>query len=113
MDISEARRVVDGLLSEVMNGGFNQYFFNSAGNDAAVAVEALDAIGATQTRALLMEACSMFPGGMPSTDRFVRQDDLERVDPNVDVFGQLDDAFFAYPEDLDDLLDAYEHRTGT
>jgi Domain of unknown function (DUF4375) len=113
MNIAEMRRVVSGLADEVMNGGFNQYFFNSAGNDAAAAIQALAEIGATKTGALLAEACSKFPGGMPSAERFPRQEQIEQVDPDVDVFEALDSAFFAYPEDLAVLLDAYGQRAGT
>jgi hypothetical protein len=112
MNASEMRRIVDGLAGEVMNGGFNQYFFNSAGDDAAATIEALDAIGASTTRALLVDACSKFPGGMPSSEWFQRQKALELVDPDTAIFEQLDQAFFAYPEDLDVLLDAYERRSG-
>ena len=107
------RRVVRGLVDEVMNGGFNAYFFNSAGNDAAATLDALEAIEANKTRELLIEACSKFPGGMPSTERFVRQEELEQVDPDIDLFENLDNAFFAYPDNLDGLLDAYERRAVT
>lgn len=106
------RRVVAGLEDEVMNGGFNQYFFNSAGDDAVAALDALALIGASATRALLVEACSRFPEGAPSRERFVRQDELDALDPDVEVFEQLDNAFFAYPDDLDSLLEAYERRGG-
>src|SRR5262245_40810732 len=112
MDPSEMRRVLGGLAGEVMNGGFNQYFFNSAGDDAAAAIEALDAIGASETRAGLVDACGKFPGGMASCERFQSQEELNRVDPDIAIFEQLDRAFFAYPEDLDVLLDAYERRSG-
>lgn len=104
------RRVLNELAGEVMNGGFNQYFFNSAGDDAATAIEALDAIGARETHALLVAACSRFPGGMPPSEWSKRQEALEEVDPNTAIFEQLDQAFFAYPDNLDVLLDAYERR---
>ena len=64
-----------------------------------------------KTAALLIEACSKFPGGMPSPHKFRRQADLlDRVNPNVSVFEELDTAFYAYPDDLEALVDAHEAR---
>ena len=100
MNAIEARRVVDWLAFEVMNGGFDQYFYNSAGDDVDAAIEALHEIGATQTASILLGACSKFPGGMPSRDRVQRYADLRRVNPSGEAFAELDAAFYAYPEDL-------------
>jgi hypothetical protein len=50
---------------------------------------------------------------MPSAEWFPRQEQIEQVDPDVEVFQELDDAFFAYPDDLDVLLDAYEQGAVT
>ena len=110
MNAPEVRRVIEDLEAEVNNGGFNQYFFNAAGNDAAAAMEALDTIGAAAAAALLTDACAKFPGGMPTLDRFRRQEDLERADPDDEAFQALDDAFYASPDDLAALLAVYEAR---
>ena len=112
MTVTEVRRVVDELVAEVMNGGFDQYFFNSAGDDAPAAIQALNAIGAAKTAALLAKACATFLGGRPSPDWFKRQADLlDRVNPRFEVFEELDKAFYAYPDDLESLMDAYETRS--
>jgi len=44
------------LEAEVNNGGFQQYFWNSAGDHADVALKSLKKIGAYQTATLLEEA---------------------------------------------------------
>jgi hypothetical protein len=55
---AEVKRVVEGLEAEVNNGGFDQYFFKSAGDEAVAAIAALIAIGATKIAALLSYAFS-------------------------------------------------------
>ena len=50
-DLTWAERVfrtVWGLKGEVDNGGFDQFYFNSSGDTAFFAPEALDAIGAKE-----------------------------------------------------------------
>jgi hypothetical protein len=109
MTLDEIRRVVESLEAEVNNGGFDQYFFNSSGDDAAGALEALNEIGATRTAELLRGACSRFPGAMPSPERFRRQVDLlEHVNRGGDAFASLDSAFHAYPENIAVLLADHE-----
>lgn len=113
MDPAEVRLQVEALESEVMNGGFDQYFFNGSGDTADEALRALIAIGATTTAELLKAACAKFPGGMPPSDHVARHEALLVLDPgDLDVFAQLDEAFFGYPEDLQQLLTAYEARAG-
>lgn len=65
--------------TEVMNGGMDQYFYNSAGNHAAACLEALDAIGAKQSHGLLKQAINLFPGGRPSEDQENRQKQLREI----------------------------------
>jgi len=87
---------VSTYLGEVCNGGFDQYFWNGAGDFCFDAAEALDAIGACEYRKFLSGAMSLFPGGSPSTDRLTRQDQLEIVwsRSQVDVWEQLETGFF-------------------
>lgn len=98
------RRLVEELEAEVNNGGFDQYFFNSAGGNAAAAIEALDALGAHKTANIVRRACAKFPGGMPPSNRTERQGPLETVSPDSDAFEDVDDAFYEYEDDLVGLV---------
>ncbi len=95
------------LEAEVNNGGFHQFFFNSAGDRTADTIRALKVIGAVRTAEIVGEAAAMFPGGMPSADRYKRQNQLEQVSPNGDEFDSLDERFYRYEEDLESLVEAY------
>lgn len=64
------------LESEINNGGFGRYFFDSAGDYAQDTVTALQCIGAQHTSEILLAAMALFPGGMLSRDRFKRQEQL-------------------------------------
>jgi hypothetical protein len=111
MTPAEVQRLVDDLEAEVNNGGFDQYFFNAAGDEAAAAIEALEAIGAGRTAAIVRSACARFPGGMPPADRDTRQALLtESVSPEGDAFEDDDDAFLNYEDDLAGLVAAYAER---
>lgn len=94
------------LEAEVNGGGFNQFFSNSAGDRAGAAAAALRAIGADRTAAIVDEATSMFPDGPPA-DRSAREEVLAELDPDVDLFESLDEAFSAYPDDLSGLLHSF------
>lgn len=65
------------LEAEVNNGGFDQYYFNSAGELAIQTVSSLEAIGAPNTASLLAAANSEFPSATPPADRRLRQEMLE------------------------------------
>jgi hypothetical protein len=66
------------LLGEVSNGGFDQFFFNSSGNHAAVTPDALRAIGDDQAIRILEEAMAVFPEAV-SPDRDVRWAQMDRL----------------------------------
>jgi hypothetical protein len=68
--------------TEVMNGGMDQYFYNSAGDHAAECCEALLAIGATESCEALQEACALFPNGCPSPDREIRIAQMKAIRGN-------------------------------
>jgi hypothetical protein len=106
----EARRLIDRLEAEVNNGGFDQYFFNSSGDEASAVIEALETVGASKTARIVRKACARFPGGMPPSDRNERQDALERVSPGSQAFDREDRAFLRYEDDLAKLVAAYQAR---
>ncbi len=57
---------------------------------------------------ILRRACALFPDSTPSPYRDTRQDQLEAItDDNEDVFEQLDAEFYAYPDDIAEMLSSY------
>jgi hypothetical protein len=107
-DQSELQRVFSAiwtLEAEVNNGGFHQYFLNSAGETANFAPHALGRVGATSTaeiaeRALLAVSPEPFP-----EDQDARQAMLEGLNKEtIDQLESLDAEFYAYPDDLTELL---------
>ncbi len=104
MDRDLVRQLVEELEAQVNNGGFDQYFFNSSGGNAAATIEALDALGAHKTAAIVRRACAKFPGGMPPKDWDERQEVLETVSPDSEAFEDDDEAFLKYEDDLAGLL---------
>lgn len=83
-------------VGEVYNGGFEQFFTNSAG---ALAQEALDGarrIGAHQTADLLVRAYGIFPDGVPPLIRKEREDFLRTLSYEVrdNHWDGLDSEFY-------------------
>ncbi len=79
---------VSWFETEVMNGGIDQYLYNSAGDHAAECLEALEAIGAKRSFGLLKRICDLFPEGQASPNREDRQKQLRQL---VGETGQIDD----------------------
>lgn len=104
---TQVRALIDDLEGDVNNGGFHQFFFNSAGDRTAQVLQALKAIGAHHTAGILERACSKFPGGAPPSDRFERQGVLDVIAPECDEFASEDADFYAYQDDLAALVEAY------
>jgi hypothetical protein len=101
--------LVGELEGELNNGGFHQFFYNSAGDDTEEIIRALQLIGATKAADIVKRAASKFPGEMPPVDRLARQDLLlDTVAPSGDEFRDLDEEFYSYPDDLSGLLGRYE-----
>lgn len=97
-----------GLEADVNNGGFGQYYFNGAGDQAFFAADALDKIGASTMAAIVREANSYFGAEGPSRAGDVRQSQLEALEADDENrFDQLDRRFYDYPDDIVALLIAY------
>jgi hypothetical protein len=94
-----------GLRTEINNGGFHQYFFNTAGDLANEAIEAAERVAAPELADLLRRAAALLTVTEMS-DRDARQDALEGIDP--DEFESLDDEYLALEQsrDLDELMRA-------
>lgn len=96
------------LDSEVNNGGFNQFYWNSAGEFALEALEGLETIGADKRASILEAANSEFPNGKPSENREKRQQELELIEQSfASKLDGLDSEYYACKEDVVDLLAQY------
>ena len=94
--------------SEVNNGGFSQYFLNSSAETAAFVADALETIGAPSTAAICRRAIGCaFPDGLPPTPEEISSVAAEFSEELSAKLDALDTEFFAYPNDLTELLYAY------
>jgi len=110
METPEVQALIDALEGEVNNGGFHQFFYNSAGDNAMETIRALETIGAASMADIVKRAALMFPGKMPPKDRFLRQDVLLENYPDPAAFWELDQEFYGYPDNLSELLAKFRNR---
>jgi hypothetical protein len=99
-----------GLLEQAVHeGGFDEYFFNSAGDLAAEAVEGLEAIGASRAAKIVSKACEAFGDEGPSEDCRTRR--LQSY--NDRKLWTLTDKYYDCPDDIPALLLEYarKHRS--
>jgi len=97
---------VEELEGEVNNGGFRQYFWNSSGAHAQVALEALRAIGATQHAEITTEAIKVDEAenqDSKDTNAFKDSDHQDRL-------GELDKRYFDLKEDTRALEVKYARK---
>lgn len=104
---ADVRDLVEALRGEVDNGGFEQYFTNSSGDDIHEVLAALDLIGAETTARIVRRACVRFPNGLPAHDADERRDQLDQVYWRG-MFALEDRDFYREDDDLDALVRAYE-----
>ena len=82
--------------SEVGNGGFEQYFWNSTGMLLDEAIAGARLVGAEEVEAVLRDAASFFPGGRAPESRAERQAGLDHLTGEESQrLARLDDRFFA------------------
>lgn len=109
--LTEVERTVCAVWivdSEVNNGGFDQYFFNSSGDIYPEVPDALERIGAPRAASLARRAIAAFPSGQPALENFARQDQLlSLTEQNDAFFEELDQAWYTEIEDLEALLASY------
>lgn len=96
------------LWGEVNNGGFDQYFFNSSGDDSEAALAGLKEMGAPGAAALLERAMQVFPGGKPPAECRRRVRAMEKLGRDGEAaWERCDNEFYALKEDLHELMLAY------
>ncbi|MBI5173393.1 MAG: DUF4375 domain-containing protein [Candidatus Melainabacteria bacterium] len=87
--------VIDKFYGEMMNGDFEQFFYNTCGNNATEILASLRLLGAKNAAELLQKAMSIFPGGEPPQDRMKRASLLhEQGNSAVVVLNQLSEVFW-------------------
>lgn len=80
--LSPSERVifcVDWLDFEVIQGGLETFYMNTAGDHANITVEALETIGATECAAGFRSLHALFPGGAPAPTQAERYDQLAEL----------------------------------
>jgi hypothetical protein len=93
---------------EVPEGGFRQFFWNSAGDEARETVTALNRIGAPAIAHLLEEANSAFGSAGPATAFTDRRQQIDALgEPAYRAWRALDDAYYKTAGDLIGLLREY------
>ncbi len=106
---------LEALAGDTLNGSLDQYFFNSSGDLALVAIEALDALGEQEVSSTLRAVITtLWPTGYP-TDRSERYDKIAEVDDESlltsesDVIVASHERFLA--RCLEVLADSYERES--
>jgi len=94
---------IDELEGEVNNGGFNQYFFNSSGQNCFETMRALKKNGKIKTAEILETAIHLInPNNLPETDLIekLRNRELKELDDAVvnKKLDSLNQLFYKYPD---------------
>lgn len=99
---------IDGMLTEVNNGGFNQFFFNNTGELAYDLVPALEVIGSKKFKAIAFKAVDIF-GEIPSLDESSRYSHLGKIteDDELQLWDECDDEFYDCDEEIESMAVAY------
>ncbi len=103
--------IIEGMMREVNNGGFNQFFFNSTGQRADVLVPALEAINSVEAKKIAQQAVDIL--GNPSSledDARIRHLKIITEDFEKDLWEECDKAFYDLPEPLDTLMLDYVEK---
>jgi len=92
------------LESEVNNGGFSQFFYNSSGDFANETVNSLSAIGADKTAKIYKKALMILGSELPK-NRNEREELLDKIliDAVDELLNECDAEFYQYPDNLEEL----------
>lgn len=102
---------IDGLLREMENGGFAQFFRQDAGFYSEETLDALERIKAKESAALLRKMLSYFPDAKAPADEDDRLDALNQIeDEHADDISALDDRFYDADENLVGLTLLYVQK---
>jgi hypothetical protein len=111
---TESEKLINAVLdleSEVMNGGFHQYFQNSAGDQWKDALTGLDKIGAVKTLELLTKALTVFTDSKPSDIQEERQEIVKELSQEqIALLDNLDQEFYKYEDRTSSLVITYAEK---
>ena len=92
---------IDGLLREMENGGFAQFFRQQAGAFAEDTLIALEQIKAKTSLSLLKQIVDLFPNGQVPVDDDERDEVFDQIESdNGDEIIEYDDRFYDSGENL-------------
>lgn len=96
---------IEGMVREVNNGGWNQFFFNSSGALAFDLAPALEAVGSTKNLSIAERAVRIFgkPASLGEDDRAKRLAKVTR-DGDNNPWEKLEGEFYQNPEDLEAMI---------
>lgn len=102
---------VDTLNSEVHSMGFASYLASDYYPGQDILFEALEAVGAKNVIEIVKKVKKRFPFHHIPKSKFVREKMLEELEwPKLD---SLDDEFYDYPDDLEELVRIYIEKNIT
>ena len=102
--------LINNLDTEVNNGGFLQFFTNSSGHYTLETIEALDLVGAKQTKGLLEEAIQIIQKHKVAPEQLndkinrkswgdiITSSDFYENEELIDEMGKVDTKFYEVPE---------------
>ena len=97
--------LIEELEREINNGGFNQFFYNSAGDYAHETIAALREVKSVKFLKTMESAVSLFPDSKVPRNRNEREKILERIENDANPeWDRLDSEFLEYDEDIYSLL---------
>jgi hypothetical protein len=100
---------------DVLNGGLDQFYWNSSGSRATDTVDALRRIGAHNTAQLLTQANAVFGEAGPSTSQGVRVAQLDSLPTSsIETLNSLTYEMLTSDEDLETLMAQFvgQHEGG-
>jgi len=96
---------IEGMVREVNNGGWNQFFRNSSGALAFDLAPALEAVGSKKNLSIAQRALNIFgnPASLSEDDRGKQVDKVTKDGEN-NPWDALEGEFYENPEDLEAMI---------
>lgn len=95
---------------EILNGGMDQLFFNSAGDYIGDIIEGLEFYAAESYLNCLNRTLKFFPNHMPSKNRELRQKQLRAIEENQEYRTAVNEAeteFYCHKDGLVEKMDKF------
>ncbi|MEW5849038.1 MAG: DUF4375 domain-containing protein [Myxococcota bacterium] len=105
--LEDALVLVDALLYQVGNGGFDQFFFQESGARARDTVTALELLGCTRMATTLQRAINAFPDADIPADTEQRRARMRGAQDPRDTWDVLDSLFYDMEAESLDVIVAH------